>query len=134
MSKRPGQATTQYGDIKGEICADLQESSSLEELSKELGWKKGGRVVGMELSMSENRHNKSIDGCFNVTLQITEEYDIEKIRKEIKDSDGSLCVREVIFSKVDVATIFKLFKRLEIGLLIKSLKPERIEVVETFLE
>ncbi len=134
MCKRPGQAETQYGDMRGEVCADFFEdvgvSTDLQKLAKELGWNGKGRVVGMKLNIPERDYSKTTMHCFLVTLQIAEEYDLKKIGDEIKDSDGTLCLKEVKFKNVDMADIIKNFKRFEIGLFVKSLKPKRIEIIE----
>ncbi len=134
MCKRPGQAETQYGDMRGEACVDFFQgigaNTDLQKLAKELGWKGKGIVVGMELSIPERDYSKTTLHCFLVTLQIAEEYDLEKIKGEIKGSDGTLFLKEFKIRNVDISDIIKHFKRFEIGLFINALKPKCIEVIE----
>lgn len=134
MDKRHGQASTQYGDLRGEAAADFFQdtgrNTDMQSLARELGWEGKGRVVGMELGLGERKPDETTLHCFYLTLQIVDQNSIEDIQREINDSDGTLLVREHMIDNVDILNIVKHLKRFEIGLFTKLLKPGQIEVIE----
>lgn len=133
MVFRPGQASVHYGDLRGEVAADFFQGAGsrtdLQSLAHEMGWEGKGRVVGMNLSLGERKQDKTTMHCFYLTLQVTDQYDIDILQKNICET-GKLKIREVTLKNVDMADIIKYFKRLEIGLFTKSLIPTVLEVEE----
>ena len=134
MNYRPGQASVHYGDLRGEAAADffadVDSKTDIQDLARELGWEGKGRVVGMSIKVVERKYEKTTLHCFWLTLQITDEYNIKKLKDNINDSGGNLPVREHTIRNIDILDIVKHFKRFEIGLFTKSLNPIRIEVIE----
>jgi len=131
MGQRPGHAAVQYGDLRGESAADFFQDvkrTDMQALARELGWEGEGRVVGMKLSIGERKYEETTLDCFYLTLQITDEYGVEELKEIIRESGGTLLVREHMLHNVDIVRVIKYFKRFEIGLFTKLVKPIEVEV------
>lgn len=132
MSERPGQASVQYGDLKGEVAADLfndlGKKTDIQEIARDFGWEGKGRVVGINLSIGERRYEDDTSDCFYLTLQVVDEFDIEKLTDEIERS-GCLDIREHTIRDVDILKVIKYFKRFSVGLFDRLISPKEIIVV-----
>jgi len=111
--KRPGQASVQYGEVRGEAAGDMaDEVETLNAVSEALGFKVKGTVVGISMYSG----GQITDDKVFVTAQVFEGGSWAEIRAAVEASGGTLKVTE--YSKDDVPLIdfVHCFKRLNVGL------------------
>ncbi len=128
MSKRPGEASVQYGDVRGEAAADVSDrlSNMLDGAAKELGFEGPGQVVGISIYGGDD-HPDPDTGY--VTFQVVESpIGAEKMNKALAESGGELVVKEYFKTGVPITDFVRCFKRLNISLFSSYIKPETISV------
>lgn len=110
--KRPGEASVQYGDVRGEAAADIADDlGGLDAVSKMLGFKVKGTVVGIRMFSGEHS-----TGNVYVTLQVFEGGSWGEIKAALEVSGGALDVTEYYKDDVPLVDFIRCFKRLNVGL------------------
>jgi len=130
---RPGEASVQYDDVRGEVAGDIADdlSNSLQNLATRLGFNEGGRVVGLTISQVEPLRKEDA-GRVSVYFQVVKhEVDTEKLKESIRRDGGTLMVMQYVLHDVDIVDVLRGFKRFEIGLFTRHLEPSELDVEDT---
>jgi len=96
---RPGQASVQYGDLRGEVATDLWEdvgrSVDLQAIPRELGIEGvKGRIVALSVSLNRPRKGQEPDRV-SITFQTAcDTAGTSQINDEIQENNGTLLVNE----------------------------------------
>jgi hypothetical protein len=119
--QRPGEASVQYDDLRGETAGDLA-NVTLTQAAAKLGFKVQGIVVGIKAFAS----NKS-PGKVYVTVQVFAGGSFADIQAARDANGGTLKVKE-LDKEIEWADFASCFKRLKISLFTKGLGVARLEV------
>jgi len=131
MEERPGRASVQYGDARGEVAADVADQLvGLTDVARNLGFNESGRVVGMSISQGEMSPEDPDVGKVYVTFQVADKVSQRDLQQELEQNGGVLPVKEYMMSDVDIVEVLRWFKRFSIGLFTSAVKPDSLEVVE----
>src|SRR5688500_10431355 len=124
-TKRPGEASVQYGDLRGEAAADIADDiAGLNEAARQLGFTLKGTVGGIGMYGSP-----VLDGDVFVTVQVFEGGSWREIKAAADASGGTLKVIE--YSRdVPLVEFMKCFKRLNVSLFTRDTGVAKLETVD----
>ena len=126
MIKRPGEASVQYGDVRGEAAADMADDiTNLDQAARALGFRFNGTVVGISVFASPVFEDK-----VHVTVQVFEGGSWDAIKAAVDASGGRLKVGE-LDAEVPLAAFMKCFKRLKVALFARDSGVREIEITPT---
>lgn len=131
MGERPGEASVQYNDVRGEAAGDVSDLLHvLDNAAKKLGYERGGQVVGIRIyGGDEGRRNTDL---VDVTFQVVEDpCGADNINKALVESGGELAVKEYVKREVPVVDFMRCFKRLKVSLFSRYIEAREISVDET---
>ena len=129
--ERPGQASVQYGDVRGEAAGDVSDSlgNVLDTAARQqLGFKGPGYVVGVSIYGGDEFSRRKPD-LVSVTFQVIEGFSsVDELNKKLAESGGVLTVKEYRKRGVPVVDFVRCFKRLDIGLFSRYINARTIRV------
>lgn len=125
QEKRPGEASVQYGDARGESAADIADDVvDLNDAAKRMGFAPKGTVVGISMFGST-----ALVDSVHVTIQVFEGGSLGEIKACANASGGILDVSE-FNRKVALVDFVKCFKRLEVSLFTRGAAVSKVRVSE----
>jgi len=126
--KRPGQASVQYDDVRGEVAGDISDRlHTLQHVAQELGFNGSGMVVGISIyGGDEGIHDPNL---VFVTFQAVDS--MEALKEKLLASGGVLEVTEYHKVHVPIGDFVRCFKRLKVSLFQWRMEARSIEVVES---
>jgi hypothetical protein len=111
--KRPGQASVQYGEVRGEAAGDIaDEVENLDAVAEALGFNVKGPVIGISMYSG----GEATDDKVSVTAQVFEGGSWAEIRAAVEASGGTLKVTEYFKDDVPLIDFVHCFKRFNVGL------------------
>jgi len=127
--ERPGQASVQYDDVRGEAAGDVSDGlgNDINRAAEQLGFKGHGWVVGIEIYGSDGSGRKPgfvsatfcvIEGCFGA----------DDVNKALAKTGGLLTVKKYHRAEVSVVDFVRCFKRLHVNLFSKHIKAYKVRV------
>lgn len=135
---RPGEATTQYGDVRGECSGDIadQLGNMLRKAAEELGYSGSGYVVGLKLYVPEQRRHETREvgeDCF-LTFEVYEpglpEGGVDALKRQLEEDGGPLPVTNYR-TECSITDFLRCFKRFKVALFTRNLPVvDEVEVVE----
>ena len=113
--ERPGQASVQYNDVRGESAADVSDDlGTLQEAAKKLGFTGSGRVVGIGI-YGGDEGPASMHGLVSVAFQVVDDCPgADGLNAALGQSGGVLEVTEYHVDGVPVADFVACFKRIQV--------------------
>ena len=132
MSDRPGSASVQYDDVRGEAAGDVadQLSNSLQEAAKQLGFPGGGFVVGMSIYAGQGSQQSDPNPVYVTVQAVPDIWGVDDVNKKLAETGGELVVNEYSLPKADIRDVLRCFKRFQIGLFCKGIKAKTVSVAE----
>ena len=127
-TEKPGSASVQYDDLRGEAAADLSEGGGgLEKDLLKLGLNVPESIVGMSF------YSGNEGDSFSVTFQVAEkETDVENLQMQLDKRGGVLSVKEYTTEKMSPTDFLRLFSRFQVSLFCSKGLPtaEEIKVLD----
>ena len=124
-TKRPGEASVQYDDLRGETAADMaDELGDLDAAARALGFEIKGTVVGISMFGSA-----IFDDNVYVTVQVFDGGSWADIKAALDASGGVLRVTEQD-KQMPVVEFLKCFKRLKVSLFTSAHEIGKLEIAE----
>jgi len=123
-TKRPGQASVQYGDVRGEAAADIADVlGGLSAVGKALGFRVRGMIVGIRMFAGP-----AYDSRVSVTVQVFEGGSWDDIKVAREASGGTLPVTEHDLM-VPLVDFIRCFKRFSVGLFVRDTGVHELKAV-----